>query len=216
MAPDLAETLRAELESRIEAVAIRTDGLAQETAGAVGALESKRAALEARIDAVAAELSEARLQTAPALSTPEPAKAATPTSKATPDDATPAVESELERLRMAVERINLHLGERERAIADLMRSRSSDAKVEELAARLAELEQAGGGGGDTKDGNAGAPLGGNADMHSELRELAARLEGAEKSAKTDREKVLTQLERMASSIDWRVRRLESGETDAAA
>ena len=31
--------------------------------------------------------------------------------------------------------------------------------------------------------------------------------------KADREKVLTQLERMASSIDWRVRRLESGETD---
>ena len=116
---------------------------------------------------------------------------------------------------MAVERINLHLGERERAIAELMRSRNSDAKVEELAARLADLEQGGGKNG-ASGANGDAPLGGNADMYAELRELAARLEGAELAAKADRDKVLTQLERMASSIDWRVRRLESGETDAAA
>jgi hypothetical protein len=228
-APDLAETLRAELGSQIEALASRTDGLAVETAGAVGALESERVALEARIDALATELAEARLQAPPALPAAEPAKAAatepaktaTSKTKSKPDEpAAAGVESELERLRMAVERINMHLSERERAIADMLRSRSSDAKVEELAARLADLEQGGGGAGgngsSAKTGTGDAPLGGNADMNSALRELAARLEGAEQSAKADREKVLTQLERMASSIDWRVRRLESGETETPA
>ena len=222
-APDLAETLRAELGSRIEAVANRTAGLAEETAGVVSALESERAALEARIDALAAQLADGGLQSAPRLPASEPAPA--PKAKsAKPDRATngeiapAAVESELERLRMAVERINMHLSERERAIADLLRSRSDD-KVEELAARLAELEHGGGSAGNgssPKTGKADAPLGGNADLHSELRELAARLEGSEKAAKADRDKVLTQLERMASSIDWRVRRLESGEVDPPA
>ncbi|TML69211.1 MAG: hypothetical protein E6G14_07690 [Actinobacteria bacterium] len=113
---------------------------------------------------------------------------------------------------MAVERINMHLGERERAIAELMRSRSSEIKLEELATRLAELEQ--GGDAVTKIAK-GDVLHTDADLHTELRELAQRLEEAEKSAKGDRDKVLTQLERMASSIDWRFRRLESGE-DAAA
>ena len=184
-------------------------------------MESERAALGARIDALAAELADARLHTAPALpaAEPTPAKAKPKSKPANPPSAetdAPGVESELERLRMAVERINLHLSERERAIADLLRSRSSDDKVEELAARLAELEHSAGTRSSAKAGKAPAAPALNADMHSELRELAARLEGAEKAAKADREKVLTQLERMASSIDWRVRRLESGETDTAA
>jgi hypothetical protein len=116
---------------------------------------------------------------------------------------------------MAVERINLHLGERERAITDLMRSRNSEIKLEELAARLAELEQGGGGHAPSRASETPA-VGGGAEVHGDLHGLAQRLEEAEKSAKADRDKVLTQLERLASSIDWRFRRLESGETDAAA
>jgi hypothetical protein len=112
---------------------------------------------------------------------------------------------------MAVERINMHLGERERAIAELMRSRSSEIKLEELAERLAELEQ---GTPAATSGTSNVPAG-DGDLHVELRELAHRLEEGEKAAKTDRDKVLTQLERMASSIDWRFRRLESGEDEAA-
>ena len=118
---------------------------------------------------------------------------------------------------MSVERINLHLGERERAIAELMRSRTGDTKVEELVARIAELGAGDGGHGPPCAGKAGAdtPLGGTADLHAELRGLAQRLEETEKLAKTDRDKVLTQLERLASSIDWRFRRLETGEENAA-
>ncbi len=213
-APDLAESLRADLESRIASLASRTEGLAQETAGAVGAWVSERAGLEARLDALAAEMAEARFQATATIPAAEPAPAKRGRAKTErADTGEPVgVESELERLRMAVERINMHLGERERAIAELMRSRSSEIKLDELAARLAELEQ--GGGAVTKVAKGEVPHA-DADLHTELRELAQRLEEAEKSAKGDRDKVLTQLERMASSIDWRFRRLESGE-DAAA
>ena len=91
-------------------------------------------------------------------------------------------------------------------------------KVEELAARLAELEQGGGRQRAQPEGRQGRrpTRRQRRQCTRELRELAQRLEEAEKAAKADRDKVLTQLERMASSIDWRVRRLESGETDAAA
>jgi hypothetical protein len=115
---------------------------------------------------------------------------------------------------MAVERINLHLGERERAISDLMRSRTQEVKVEELAKRLAELENGSVPG--TAAGQASSPVpAADGDVHRDLRGLAQRVEEAEKAAKTDREKVLTQLERLASSIDWRFRRLETGDENAA-
>ncbi len=212
---DLAGSLRAELASRIAEVTSHTEGLAQETAGAVGAWVSERAGLEARLDALAAELAEARFQATsamPAPAAPAPSGKRGKAEAAAVDEPT-GVDGELERLRMAVERINMHLGERERAIAELMRSRSSEIKLEELSERLAELEQ---GGAPVAQGATGdVPAVGGGDLHVELRDLAQRLEEAEKSAKADRDKVLTQLERMASSIDWRFRRLESGE-DAAA
>jgi len=111
---------------------------------------------------------------------------------------------------MAVERINMHLGERERAISELIRSRGN-VKVEDLAARITELEQTKGSAPKAAAKGAAAPASGDsADIHAELRSLAQRIEESEKI----RDKVLTQLERMASSIDWRFRRLESGE-DAA-
>jgi hypothetical protein len=93
-----------------------------------------------------------------------------------------------------------------------MRSKA-DVKVDELAVRITELERNGSSvskpSGDSKQPS------GSGELSKELRLLAERVEEAEKAAKTDREKVLTQLERMASSIDWRFRRLESDEEDAA-
>jgi archaellum component FlaC len=209
--PDLVAVLREELESRIEALASRTDGVAQEAAGAVEALASERDALEARVEALARELADARSQADTQAPAPPAAEPAPPAKEKARDDSEPqGVEAELERLRMAVERINMHLGERERAITDLMRSRSAELTLEELAGRIAELERGGAAAGSTA-----APAG-DAETSVELRALASRLEEAEQSAKADRDKLLTQLERMASSIDWRFRRIESGESDAAA
>ena len=205
--------LQYELESRITDAASR---IAAETAAALERWESERGALEARLDALATALADAKAQSparaaAPAAG-PEPPATPKPKAKAKPvvEEASPNVESELERLRMAVERINMHLGERERAISELIRSRGN-VKVEDLAARITELEQTKGSAPKAAaKGAAALASGDSADIHAELRSLAQRIEESEKI----RDKVLTQLERMASSIDWRFRRLESGE-DAA-
>lgn len=212
----LDEDLRRTLEALIADVARRADGVAQETTSAIQAWADHHAALESRLEAMAVDLAEARLQASgaavPVLSPVEP-KPRGKGKAAAADDGT-GVESELERLRMAVERINLHLGERERAISDLMRSRTQEVKVEELAKRLAELENGSVPG--TAAGQASSPVpAADGDVHRDLRGLAQRVEEAEKAAKTDREKVLTQLERLASSIDWRFRRLETGDENAA-
>jgi chromosome segregation ATPase len=214
--PGLDEGLRETLEGLIADVASRADGIGQETTSAIQTWATQQTALESRLEALAAELAEAKLQAAQPATPPLPPVEAKPRGKAkaaTEGDGT-GVESELERLRMAVERINLHLGERERAIGDLMRSRSQEVKVEDLAKRIAELEN-----GSAPAAAAGqptsAPAAADGDVHRDLRGLAQRVEEAEKAAKTDREKVLTQLERLASSIDWRFRRLESGDEHAA-
>ena len=126
-------------------------------------------------------------------------------------------EQEVERVLMAVERLGLHLSAHDRALAELM-SRRGSSKVEELAARVDELETYGIAAGAAPPGAAadGAPapvsLADTRDLRAELRSLARQMTDLEDSSKTDREKFLTQLERMASSIDWRIRRIESGET----
>src|SRR5262249_35296048 len=124
----LDESLRETLEGLIADVARRADGVAHETTSAIQSWVTQQAALESRLDAMAADLAQARLQATQIAVAPLPA--AEPKSRGKTKgsgegvaEAT-GVESELERLRMAVERINLHLGERERAISDLMRARS--------------------------------------------------------------------------------------------
>jgi chromosome segregation ATPase len=211
----LTDALRAELEGRIAGVEGRADSVAHEAAGAIDAWTAERTALESRIDDLSAQLVRLELQSAQAVA-PAPAAGAPKKGKtAAREDVPPApqgVETELEKLRMAIERINLHLGERERAISQLMRSKA-DVKVDELAVRITELER--NGTSVSKPSRDSKQPSGSGELGKELRILAERVEEAEKAAKTDREKVLTQLERMASSIDWRFRRLESGEEDAA-
>ena len=118
---------------------------------------------------------------------------------------------------MAVERLGLHLGEHDRALAELM-SRRGSSKVEELAARIDELETYGVASGvfvgSTGADGAPAPvsLADTRDLRGELRSLTRQVTDLEDTSKADREKFLTQLERMASSIDWRIRRIESIET----
>ena len=44
-----------------------------------------------------------------------------------------------------------------------------------------------------------------------MRQLIRRIEDCEEAAHEGREKLMNRLERMASSIDWRLQRLEAGE-----
>jgi chaperonin cofactor prefoldin len=210
-----ADAVSAEIESRLmdhldEQLATRpagpdpaTEVLAAELSRNAELWYAGRAALEARLEGL-----EARIAARPA-----------PVAAATGGDAelVPHVfEQEVERVLMAVERLGLHLSEHDRALAELM-SRRGSSKVEELAARVDELETYGVATGAVVAGTGadGAPapvsLADTRDLRGELRSLTRQVTELEDSSKADREKFLTQLERMASSIDWRIRRIESGD-----
>ena len=122
-----------------------------------------------------------------------------------PVDPESDTERELERLRMAIERMAMHLGEQERALAEVMRSRGVVQRLDEIEARIDDLASGVDADGTSSAATGTAPAGSGADA----RALARRLEGAEAALEAEREKMLTKLDRMASSIDWRLQRLEA-------
>ena len=120
---------------------------------------------------------------------------------------------------MTLERLGLHLGEHDRALAELMRSRNLPKKLDELAARVDEIAGGApargceaGSGHAARDRHASAP---SEPSTGEVKALMRRVEDAEVASQADREKLMNRLERMASSIDWRLQRLEAAETAAA-
>jgi hypothetical protein len=129
-----------------------------------------------------------------------------PSPASGPRDEPTGFETELERILLAIERLGLQLGEHDRALAELMRSRGVGRQLDELAARIDQLATAGGEGVGSQA--AGPSVPGSA---ADVRALMRRVEDAEASSKEDREKLMTRLDRMASSIDWRLQRLESGD-----
>jgi hypothetical protein len=118
-----------------------------------------------------------------------------------------ALERDVEKVLMAIERLSVHLGAHERALTELMGAGGVVAQVRELAARVGDLETYGGGASGDSSG------GGGAEMRSELRALMRRLEDAEAAQKSDRERVIDQLEKAAGAIDWRLQRLEAVRSD---
>jgi hypothetical protein len=195
----------AELETRLAGIDEATAGLAGELANTAELWYAGRAALEERLEKL-----ESRLAAS--------ANAAShmPPGTVVHADVPHTIEQEVERVLMAVERLGLHLSEHDRALAELM-SRRGSSKVEELEARLDELETYGvaagpSGAAPPADGvPAAVTMGDTRDLRAELRSLNRQVSELEDTTRADREKLLTQLERMASSIDWRIRRIESGE-----
>ena len=110
---------------------------------------------------------------------------------------------------MAIERLSLHLGAHERALTEIMGANGIVAQVRELGARVGDLETYGGGDGS----GSGEGGGGDAEMRAEVRSLVRRLDQAESSQKSDRERMIEQLERAAGAIDWRLQRLETPQGD---
>jgi hypothetical protein len=166
------------------------------------ALQKQLAALTTRMDELAAAVANAPQGGGDATG-PSPAAAQAPGS------ATPAtLERDVEHVLMAIERLSVHLGAHERALTELMGAGGVVPQVRELAARVGDLETYGGGG--SGDGSGG---GGGAETRAELRALMRRLEDAEAAQKSDRERVIDQLEKAAGAIDWRLQRLESVRND---
>ena len=122
-------------------------------------------------------------------------------------DTPEGVAGDLDRVRLATRRLGLHLEAHDRPLAELMSSRDVTQRLDELSARIDDLVANGSlAAGSAREG------GGSADVTSELRALARRVEQAESTMESEREKLLTRVERTASSVDWRLRRLEAGAT----
>lgn len=204
-------SLQAEVETSLEAVAGRMDALERTAAEMPAAQPAQDAAWAAEAAKLAERLDElsARLDGGASAA---PAAAAPPRRLAQPVEPGDETEQELERLRMAIERMSLHLGEQERAIAEVMRSRGVTQRLDELEARIDDVASgAAATGAPAADGGTPAAAAAGPDM----RALIRRLDTAEEALEAERDKLLTKLERIASSLDWRMRRLESGD-DAAA
>jgi DNA repair exonuclease SbcCD ATPase subunit len=180
----------------LEALGARVDQLADPLVGSAPVDE-----LRDELDARLAELARTVAEGLANASTSTPPRIAPETDQ--------RIEAELERTRMAIERVSLHLGEHERAIAEMRGSRDMTQQLEEISARLDEL---GAGGPPASPGSGGTGASSHprrsVEPDIEMRSVLRRLDDLEEAASIGREKLMNRLERIASSIDWRLRRLE--------
>ena len=122
-------------------------------------------------------------------------------------------EQDLDRLRFAVERLSLQLTEHHRTLDMLMGadgSAGSDPRLDALLARLEAIEAGAGRPAAAAGAPSASPSGDGAVLNADLHELARKVAQLDEASRSDREKLLTQIEQMMSSIDWRFQRLESG------
>lgn len=126
-----------------------------------------------------------------------------PVAPETRADQQPELAAELERSRRMLERIGLHLGEHDRALADLAPIRGAAERLDELTALVHDLALSQQAALAPKQATAASPPSGD------VGALLQRVEQAEAASQADNEKLLNRLERMASSIDWRLQRLEA-------
>jgi chromosome segregation ATPase len=199
-----AVDLTAALDARIAEVGRSAEGLAEELTTAVESWRQEKSSLATRI----AELTR-RVEDAPVAAAGDH-DAAPPTAPPPPAAAVDGVsDQDLNRLWFAVERISLQLTEHHRDIEGLLGASGNDSKLDELQARLDDLE----------DRAAGAPVpavdGTSEGVATEgsgpgTRALQRRLDELQKAVRDDREKTLAQIEQMIGSLEWRLQRLESG------
>ncbi|WP_411276913.1 hypothetical protein [Gaiella sp.] len=110
--------------------------------------------------------------------------------------------AELSGFRVALERVAQHLGEHDRAFADLAPSHGAQERIQELTALVQGLAEAQQNAPAQQAARASVPASGD------IGSLLQRVEEAEAASQTDAEKLMNRLEKMASSIDWRLQRLE--------
>jgi chromosome segregation ATPase len=121
------------------------------------------------------------------------------------DEASVAAQAHVDSVRPLVEGLRRRLDESDRRLEALGPTEGLTEKLEEVAVRLEALEAR------PTASPQPTPLPGDGRFRVELRALDLRMQHAEAAARENREAVLVQLERLASRIEWRLQRLESGE-----
>lgn len=176
-----------ELAPRLEAIERTGAAATAEIARLAEARAADRLSLEARLDEVATQLQEAE--------------------RGGRGAARPSSEDEVAQLRVLVDGLRMRLASSERGLAALAGSHEFVARLDDVTARLDLMERTG----DIVVASS-LPVPGDGRFRLELRGLELRMEHAEAAARENREAVLTQLERLASRIEWRLQRLESDQT----
>jgi archaellum component FlaC len=179
------EIVRAEVHDRLSSMAAELGGLDGRLRGL-----SSRPAFEPEAEARVARLELQFGELAATAARHEAGERRVAGSALTGDAA-----EDIERIRMSIERLGHTIGEQGRAIAELMKMQGGNDVLERLSARVEALED--GGLAPGIGGEGGPPPAG-------LGTLTRRVDDTDAAV----EKLLTQLERMGSSLEWRFRRLE--------
>ena len=185
-----------ELTSRIEQIERDRDAVRDELARTAASWAMERASLQERVSELAA-----RIVTGPV-----------PTAGAEEGDGHLQSPQELDRLRIGVEGLRMRLAYHEKTVSDLAGSRGVIQRLDELSARLDQLAAIVAAGHASTGGTVQMPMSipVGAVQGVETAGLMSRLEQAERVRHETREKMLEQMEKIASRMDWRLQRLEAG------
>lgn len=119
-----------------------------------------------------------------------------------------AAGDEVAQLRVLLDGLRMRVGRGEKELAALPASGDVAARLDDLGRRLDSLEQG-------LESAPLAPIPGDGRFRLELRALELRMDHTEATSRESREAVLTQLERLASRIEWRLQRLEAEKNRAS-
>lgn len=189
-----------ELTHRIEQIERDRDAVRDELARTAASWAAERASLQERVSELAA-----RIVTGPM---PVASDGSDGTSAGSPQ--------ELDRLRIGVEGLRMRLAYHEKTVSDLAGSRGVVQRLDDLSARLDQLTAiVAAGPAPVSSGPAGAPP--RIQLPAvETAGLMSRLEDAERHRSQSRDKMLEQMEKIASRMDWRLQRLEAAGVGADA
>ncbi len=172
-----------DLTMRLAAVEQRRNAPADEIDRILDTWASDRSSLETRLDQLAAALA----GTGPR------------------GDIAESPQDEVIRMRVLVEELQMRISANEHQVTTLRSASPLPSRLDEIVDRLEAVER-------TTQGvfaPSSGPVTGDGRFRLELRSLELRLEQAAASAQEEREVLLAQLERMASRLEWRLKRLEA-------
>jgi chromosome segregation ATPase len=128
---------------------------------------------------------------------------------ARPSSGAPGDGDELRDIRVLINGLRMRLASSEKELAALSGSGDVVPRLDDVSVRLALLERA------AASVPAHAPAPGDGRFLVEIRGLEQRMQGLESAAQENRDAVLTQFERLASRLQWRLQQLELETSDAA-